>query len=167
MDWVKIRQRGQEAFGKYKYALLILGLGLVLMWLPGEKEESVEEIPTVPAAEQTSIVSQLELILSQIEGVGKVKVMLTESAGEEIVYQTDGDESVSGDSQNYRSDTVIITDSDRSQSGLVRQVNPPGYLGAIIVCQGGDRPSVCLAVVQAVANVTGLGSDRISVLKMK
>jgi stage III sporulation protein AG len=65
------------------------------------------------------------------------------------------------------SDTVIITDSSRNESGLIRQVNPPVYLGAIVLCQGGDRPSVRLAIVDAVSKVTGLGADRISVLKMK
>ena len=50
---------------------------------------------------------------------------------------------------------------------MVRTIVPPVYLGAIIVCQGGDSPAVRLAVVEAVSNVTGIGSDRITVEKMK
>ena len=42
-----------------------------------------------------------------------------------------------------------------------------GLVGAIIVCQGGDSPTVRLNIVEAVSNVTGIGSDRITVLKMK
>jgi stage III sporulation protein AG len=64
-------------------------------------------------------------------------------------------------------ETVIITDAQRAQQGLVKQVNPPVYLGAVVVCQGADRASVRLAIVEAVANATGLGADKISVLKMK
>jgi len=49
----------------------------------------------------------------------------------------------------------------------VQQVNPPTYLGAVIVCQGADSASVRLAIVSAVGSVTGLSTDKITVLKMK
>lgn len=167
MDWVKIREKAGEAFHKYKYVLLILALGLFLMWLPDSGKDPPEEVTETVAAEETDLTSELEQILSQIDGAGKVRVMLTEAAGEEVYYQTDDDQSASEDSDSYRSDTVIISDAERAQSGLVRKVDPPTYRGAIVVCQGADRPSVQLAIVEAVANVTGLGADRISVLKMK
>ena len=93
--------------------------------------------------------------------------MLTESSGEEIIYQTDGDSSQTDSSFSNREDTVTITDSQRNEQGLVRQQNPPKYMGAIVVCQGGDKPSVRLAIIDAISKVTGLGADKISVLKMK
>ena len=79
------------------------------------------------------------------------------------MYQTDEDSASSG----VRSDTVLLNGPDRSQTGLVRQVNPPTYLGAVIVCQGADSASVRLAIVEAVGSVTGLSTDKITVLKMK
>lgn len=164
MDWIRIREQAGNGFKKYKYALLILALGLLLMWIPPASEKAEEELPQAVMEEDNTPRLELEQILSQIDGVGKVKVMLTEAAGAQTIYQTDDDQSDSG---TWRSDTVIITDPDRAETGLVRQINPPSYLGAIVVCQGADRPSVRLAVVEAVANVTGLGTDRISVLKMK
>lgn len=163
MDRVALREKAKDAFQKYKYVLLVLALGMVLMSLPepaGEQETVTEEMTE---AAQLSTSEALAQILSQMEGVGKVQVLLTESAGAETLYQTDEDSS--GDS--LRVETVIISDSDRGEQGLVRRVDPPKYLGAVIVCQGGDSSSVRLAVVEAVANATGLGTDRISVLKMK
>lgn len=164
MDWVAVRKKVGAAVYKYKYALLILALGLFLMWLP---EGDTKTAPTVPeptaAPQEADLTVQLEGILSQIDGAGKVKVLLSSATGEETRYQTDVDQS--GDSS--RSDTVLVTDGDRAQTGLIRQVNPPTYLGAIVVCQGADCPVVQLAIVEAVSNVTGLGADRISVLKMK
>ena len=53
------------------------------------------------------------------------------------------------------------------ESGLIRQINPPAYLGAIVVCQGADNNTVRLAIVEAVSRATGLGADKISVLKMR
>ena len=105
----------------------------------------------------------LEAILAKIQGVGRVEVLLTEAAGSQTLYVYD--ESASGES--LKSDAVIITDSARSQTGLVSQVIPPVYLGAVVVCQGGDSPPVRLAVVEAVQAATGLSADKITVLKMK
>ena len=61
----------------------------------------------------------------------------------------------------------MVTGSDRSEKGLVRQINPPEYLGAVVLCQGADNAAVKLAIVEAVSKATGLSTDRITVLKMK
>jgi stage III sporulation protein AG len=143
---------------KYRWALLILLIGIVLMLLPGSSKEqpSVEE---TPREEIIGMEQELAHILSQIQGAGNVQVLLTESTGAQTVYQTD--------KEDPHEKTVIITGSDRAQSGLVQQVIPPKYMGAIVVCNGADNASVRLAIVEAVSKVTGLGADRISVLKMK
>lgn len=168
MDWVAIREKVIQAVNKYKYVLLVLGIGIFLMCLP-ERETAATEPETPAAAEETvpTVSEELERILAQIEGVGKVSVLLTEEAGAETIYQTDEDSTGSDSSNSIRVETVIISGSDRSESGLIRRVDPPTYRGAIVVCQGGDRPSVQLAVVEAVANVTGISADHITVLKMK
>lgn len=142
---------------KYKYALLVLAIGIVLMLLPTsvKQEETVTQVQTETENSQ-DISDELEEILSKIEGVGQVKVMLTLAAGEQTVYQTDAD-----------GDTVIVSNADRAEEGLTEQVLSPTYLGAIVVCQGADSAAVRLNVVEAVAKVTGLSTDRISVLKMK
>ena len=90
--------------------------------------------------------------------MGEVRLLLTELSGPESVFQVDG--------SNDRTETVIISDSNRTESGLVKQVRSPVYQGAIVVCQGGDSASVRLSVVEAVANVTGIPISRITVLKM-
>jgi uncharacterized protein with ATP-grasp and redox domains len=110
---------------------------------------------------------QLEEILSQVAGAGRVKVLLTVEEGAWTRYQTDSDTQNAGDSRSVRVDTVIVTDRERAQSGLVTQVNPPVYLGAVVVCQGAESAAVRLAITEAVSDATGLTSDKISVLKMK
>lgn len=167
MDWMNIAGRAKNLVGKYKYVLLILLLGILLMSLPEGSKESMQPEISVPAPVYASKTEELEAILSQISGVGKVRVMLTEAAGSETIYQTDEDRSETSDAQNIRVETVIVSGSERTETGLVRTVVPPVYLGAIIVCQGGDSPAVRLSVAEAVSNVTGIGTDRITVLKMK
>ena len=160
MDWLTIRENAGKYFGKYKYAFLILAVGLFLMTFPQTKTDS-DMLPEVAVTEEMTLEHRLSAILSHIEGVGEVQVLLTEARGTESVYQTDG---VSG--SEGRRETVIITDDSRSEFGLVRQMISPVYQGAIVVCQGGGNASVRLAVMEAVANVTGISSSRITVLKM-
>lgn len=168
MDIRKLTDQIPALLKKYKYAIVILAIGLLLMVLPGKKQST----ETTPAENEQTIrtndtAQELEAILQKIQGVGRVQVLLTVKAGETTVYQTDDDHTVSDSTSSIRKETVIITDSQRNERPLVVQVIPPEYLGAVIVCQGAENASVRLAVVEAVCNATGLGADRISVLKMK
>ena len=167
MERLEISAKVKELFGKYKYVLLILAVGIILMSLPeGQRRPVQQEIPAVQP-ESANRTEELEDILGQIAGVGKVRVLLTEAAGAETIYQTDEDSSTASDSDRLRVETVIVSNASREEQGLVRSITPPVYLGAIIVCQGGDSPTVRLSIVEAVSNVTGISSDRITVLKMK
>ena len=166
MDRRELGVKALEFFKKYRYAAIILLAGLFLMLLPaGSGEDQTEIIPNETAPSQASIPmeTKLEEILSQVEGAGRVRVFLSQAAGEEILYQTDEDVS----SEDLRRNTVVITGSGREESGLIRQINPAKYQGAIILCQGADSPAIRLSITQAVSNATGLGADQISVLKMK
>ena len=81
--------------GKYKFALLILAIGLFLMSFSGTKS------PPEPSSEQVltqdeTLEHRLGSILSRIDGVGKVEVLLTEAGGKETIYQTDTNTSADG-----------------------------------------------------------------------
>lgn len=165
MDMNVIRGKTSEFLKKYRYVILVIVVGIVLMSIPDKKEERDETVPDANTVSWTDRTEELTQILSQIQGAGKVKVLLTLSAGEKTVYQTDSDSgSASG---AVRHETVIVTDGNRAQHGLVQQIRYPEYRGAVVVCQGADQPAVKLAIVEAVSNATGLGTDKISVLKMK
>ena len=168
MDITAVGGKVLEIAKKYRYVLLVLLLGIGLMAVPGKKEKEAQNSP-VPTVEKTDTDQTQSLIeiLSHLRGAGKVKVLLTYAAGEKTVYQTDEDSATAEENSTNRRETVIITDADRTERGLVTQILPPEYQGAIVVCEGADDPSVRLAIVEAVANATGLSSDRISVLKMK
>ena len=153
---------------KYKYSILVLLIGLLLMALPGRSSGKQETATSITAENHTeNLEKRLSKILSQVTGAGKVEVVLSASAGEEVIYQTNIDSSTGSASGHDKSNTVTITDADRNQAGLIRQVNPERYMGAIVLCQGADDPAVCLAIVDAVSKATGLGANKISVLKMK
>ncbi len=168
MDLAAISGKIVDFLKKYRYVVLVLVLGIGLMLLPdGKKDTAAQPESTASAPVPTDPTEELAKILSQIKGAGKVQVMLCVAAGEKTVYQTDQESTTSDTGQTIRVDTVIVSDSDRTQQGLIQQIVAPEYRGAIVVCQGAEDPAVRLAIVEAVTNATGLGADRISVLKMK
>lgn len=152
---------------KYRYPLVIVMIGLVLLTWPEKQSQQTTMQTQAIQVQQPDIGQQLEQILTQIEGVGKVKVMLTVAEGEKTFYQSDENKSSDDSSSSVRLETVLISDGDRNQQALVMQIVPPKYQGAVVVCQGADLPVVKLAIVEAVSKSTGLGADQISVLKMK
>lgn len=167
MDGIVPKQRINALLGKYKYPILVVLVGLGLMLLPAREEAAVEEIPAELVVVTEDLEARLTAILSQIEGAGRVSVLLTEDEGRQTLYQTDSQTESDDGSSRRSDDTVLVEDGSRVETGLVRQVLEPKYRGAVILCQGADQPGVKLAIVEAVRCVTGLGADQISVLKMK
>ena len=169
MDIIKLKSRISDAIGKYKYVWIVLLAGLVLMMIPERNGATTQtEIQQSDfVSDEISLEDQLEEILCRIEGAGEVKVMLGIAQGERIVYQTDSTHSQSDTNTDTRSQTILVTDSERNETGLVHQIDPPVYRGAVVLARGADNPTVRLSIVNAVSNVTGLGADKISVVKMR
>jgi stage III sporulation protein AG len=166
MDMNSIKTRITEAFSKYKILLFVLLIGIIFMVLPTSKNKT-EDVPKEEIIHTKTLGEELAAILCLIEGAGDVRVLLTEASGEQTIYQSDEDTSSGNNTTSQRNKTVIITNKDKAQIGLVKQINPPQYLGAVIICKGADKPTVQLAIVDAVSKITGLSSDKIAVIKMK
>ena len=166
MDWLKKKEPVLLLIQKYKYLAAIVIAGLILLILP-EEAHTEPAVYTQQIQENQDLQSSLQEILCLIQGAGKVSVLLTEKQGEEILYQTDENIVNSANSSSVATKTLLISDENRVNQGMVRQVNPPILQGAVVVCQGADDPKVKFAIVEAVMRATGLPSSSISVLKMK
>ena len=162
----------RKLWDKYKYAGLVALIGAVLLLWPsgnsntGRSGSSAAE--TVLAAEAGDLQEQMEDILGTISGVGQVRVLLTlDSDGERQLAQ-DTELTYSGSAEapeDYsRKSEIVLTDGEEDGTVVTRTLYPT-YRGALVVCQGGDRADVRLAVTEAVASLTGLNADRIAVAK--
>ena len=169
MDWIKFPDKMKNFCRKYRYVFLVFSAGIVLMCLPksSDKNQTESQNITVQETNAESLEEKMAGVLSKISGAGKVSVMLTDRTGPETIYQMDSHESTSDNNHSIKTETVVVGGGNYEKAFLVRQVNPPAYLGAVIVCQGADDPQIRLAIVDAVSKLTGLGSNCISVLKMK
>ena len=156
---------------KYRHAILILILGIILMCVPfdfiSDKKEDVEiQRQSAPETETKRLQEELEYILGQIDGIGKVSVVLSIETGFEHVYQQNTQERTSDGSQEQEQQTALMTQSG-NEVPLEVKTTYPTYKGAVVVCHGANKASVKLAVVQTVSSLTGLKMDRITVIKMK
>ena len=156
---------------RYKYAALValIGAGL-LLWPSGRTGEEPSD-PADRSAEEAaaSLETELETMLSAMEGVGQARVLLTvESDGERQLAQ-DTELSYRGATEapedySRRSEPVLVDGGSSDQVVVTRRVYPT-YRGALVVCPGGDQAEVRLAVTEAVAALTGLSAGRITVAK--
>lgn len=153
---------------KYKYVLLVAVIGAVLLLWPGSKTENstpAENGPSCGGENLAETEAAMEKILEKINGVGRVDVMLTLQSGSELVLAEEGSLRYSGDSKtpdSYERTNQPITDSG---GVVVTQERYPQYRGALVVCDGGGSDTVRLQIINAVSALTGLGADRIAVVK--
>ena len=161
-----------DALKRCKYVVLTAALGIVLLLLPNGNEKKQEDGGAPGAAEdfdRTALQEEMEEILSSLDGVGHLKLMLTVDGGS--AYELARDEAQtqkrSGENTGERtqkSETVVLG-SGASAEVVVTRSRFPAFIGALVVCEGGDRAEVRLRVTQAVAALTGLSTERITVVK--
>ena len=162
----------RRIWDKYKFVALVALVGIALLLWPsgGDSGQTVERAsPQQVSAVQAELQQEMEDILGRIQGVGEVQVLLTvESDGERQLAQ-DSELSYSGSTaapEDYsRSSQTVLVDGGSAEEPVVTRTVYPTYRGALVVCQGGDRADVKLAVTEAVAALTGLSADRITVAK--
>ena len=158
----------RKLWDRYKYAALVVLIGAGLLLWPSGKGGTEKTLRQQNSTEQTrDIQAEMEDILGAMSGVGQVKVMLTVDSDGERQLAQDGELSYSGSPQepedySRRWETVMATGGGEEAPLVTRQTYPV-YRGALVVCQGGDRAEVRLAVTEAVTALTGLSADRVTV----
>lgn len=122
--------------------------------------------------------NQLSSILSQIEGAGKVTIMITLKTGTEIIPAKD--ETISDKTTNEKdneggtrtineestSDKVVFMNEQGGTSRplVLKEINPE-IKGVIIVAEGAKDPKVKLKLTEAVQTVLDVPAYRVSVFE--
>ncbi len=152
-------------------ACLLLGLALML-WAGGKKEETVTATPQAIETETTAqsltgddLTQQLESLLCQVKGAGKVSVLLRYDGSDAAVYAYDTDVS-----ENIEGGTVQGRDSSQSLSvvddgAVLIRTAAPAVIGVLVVAEGAGDPLVQERLYQAVKAALGLNADQIAVIQ--
>ena len=104
--------------------------------------------------------------------MGNVNVILSIESGPEKVYAKEEKQSIKkSDEATKESDSEgrpsIISEGSGKEVPVLVKERYPKFRGAVVVCNGAERTDVRMSVIEAVGALTGLSSDRISVVKMK
>ena len=163
IQWPRTIREWKEGLTAYKYVVLVLAVGVLLLLLPAGGEVPAEE-PGVAAQSDPfdleAFEDKLEQTLSRVEGAGEVRVVLTLDGGSRRILAQDQERDGTG---GGASSTVTLGRGSGNQEVVPLQTLAPSFRGALVVCPGGADPRVCLALTEAVSVLTGLGTDSIAI----
>ncbi len=112
-----------------------------------------------------SLDKELTELISNIDGVGTCKVMITLKNTTESVYAKNTENS-SSDSSSSQNDEYVIYSGANGDSPLLLKENFPEIEGVAIVCSGGDNVKIQEQIKKCVSALFNISSNRISVSKL-
>ena len=169
--------------GKDKILIVILaGILLMVISIPVKDRQTVSESTTSnqESGEATQkmyeeyVEKRLEDTLSDVEGAGKVKVMVSLKNSSEKILAKDtdySDEEVNGNNDEnsnstQKTETHIFYDTANGNTPYVVMENMPVIEGVIIVCEGGDNKELVSEITNAVYGLLNVPVHKIKVMKM-
>ena len=144
--------------------------------LAGVDYQNVESTESTDT--NNTMVTELEEILSNINGVGKVKAMITysetsktipvynEKSSEQNTEETDSEGGTRKITQTDTKKEVIYEENGNEKTLITQSVISPTVEGAIITAEGAGDVTVKANIIQAVSAVTGLSTHKIQVFEM-
>ncbi len=175
---------------KYMKIIVAIGIvGILLIFISGFFKNTGSSNTTASSATQTTIsveqyTKQLEANLTEvvngIDGVGTAKVMITLEKSTQYVYateekrstQTAEDKSTSTTTKNQENNNdettyILVKDANGGQKALAVTEVQPVVKGVVVVCEGGNDPTVQKNVTDAVTTALNISSARVCVIKSK
>lgn len=172
----------------YRKIIISAGLiGIALIFLSGflnggdnTSQSSTTSKASFTAEEyETRLENNLTNLITKIQGVGNASVMVTLEQTKQSVYakeekvsgqttkdQSDGstrDEKDNSNETNY----ILVRGSDGSEQALSVTEIQPVVKGVVVVCDGGNTPTVQQNVIDAVTTALDISSVRVCVIKAK
>lgn len=149
-------------------------------WQNATGSVSGEDVGTKGGVQETyeeELEQRVQNILKNVEGVGRVDVMIVLKSSSEKVVQVDKSQSqalteeqdTSGgtrriESQEQEQNTVMISGNGENAPVIAKELSPE-LSGIIISAEGGDNPTVRAEISAAMEALFGLPAHKIKVLK--
>lgn len=173
--------------GPVRLALVgICGIFLVLTSFPVQKQEIKKQEPNNFENQEnkndndiytTKMENKLKTVLENVQGVGKVKVMITLSASRESVVnkdtpyenvneQQEGNEKKTSRKESGQEETVLVEKDGNHVPYIIKEYEPE-VEGVMAVIEGGDNPVVVSQVTDAIQALFHVEAHKIKVLKME
>lgn len=198
MEWIeKFKSLNFRNFKRDNLIIMLLvGVLLIVIALPiGNSKETTEtqtESNETITDNETSLdedsqtddytarlEAKLEKILNEVEGVGKVKVMITLQSSKELIVEKDTpSESVTTTEEDSEGGTRSTTErttnestvyeqgEDQSSTPYVVKELEPEIEGIVVIAEGGDDPVIVNNISDAIMALFGIEVHKIKVMKM-
>ena len=182
---------------KDQYLIIILvGILLCVIAIPTNKKDSKSDLSNikddivddhkglddvdVPVDYVDCWEDKLEDALRYVEGVGKVRVLITLHSSEQKIVEKDGPEEHSettetdaaggnrtiGESR-IEKNTIYTVDAQGGNVPYVVMTIPPVVEGVVVIAQGADRGNVRENIIEAIQVLFDIDPNKIKIVKMK
>lgn len=164
--------------------IIVLGItGLILIAFSGffktnSKKEATVSTSASSLNRQQNLQQSLENIISNVEGAGKSKVLITFENSAETIYATEEkknkeaceDKSECGITRKKECDDcekkyITIKDNQGTEHALAVTEIEPKVKGVIVICSGAENPIVERRIVDAVTTALNIPSKKVCVTK--
>lgn len=128
---------------------------------------------------ESNVENKLKNTLEQMDGVGKVQIMMYFASGEEqvpafnvnkstsVINETDNSGGKRTTTQDSDGDTVVMSKDGDKESPLILKKYKPKVTGVCIVAEGAENDSIKLSITNAVVDLFGISADKVDVYPMK
>ena len=172
--------------------ILIITIVIInIIWNDKNKSKNVKEVDTnkklattnqfqvEQVSKEDTLSQKLEAILSQIQGVGEVKVFINYSESSEVVAmynensksstteETDTSGGIRKVQETDSQKDIIYQENNGTKTPMTKKVIEPKIEGAIITAKGANNIDVKTNIIQAVEAATGLATHKIQVFEMQ
>ena len=134
---------------------------MILLSLPSFLPQKEVE-PSRETVVNERLEERLSDIISEISGVGKVKVMITYKSTSEKRVAKDKNTRNSAN-EIYEEEKNVLLGSGSEQKPFITREEMPKILGVAVVAEGGGRDDVKAEISRAVRALTGVSANNIAV----
>ena len=154
----------KSIFKKEYFLIIILTVVVIAIFLSGQglnftffdKAESSDK------SYVSNLQNSLKNILSDVDGAGKINVLITVDGSEEEVVLKNVETVVENGVKTAVESIVLVAGKP-----YVVKVNNPKVLGVVVVCEGADALEVKLKIIEIVTTTLKVDADSVRIIKMK
>jgi len=177
----QIFSKETDTTARLKVIIAIGIAAMLLIALPdalgGCREKQIESADTQlePMEYAALLEERLEKLISQVEGAGETRVMVTLQNGVEYIYASEDKTSIntseslgnngsqSSEAKENSENSYIIMKDDNGERALVRTELMPSVNGVVVVCEGADDPQVAERIKTVVTTALNISSKRVCI----
>ena len=147
--------------------IIIIGLSLLLVLFFclnsfGKKNTKSSDTLIDYDSYVTCLENKLSNTLSNVDGAGRVSVVITVESGMETVIAMNRTETIVGDKTEIIETPILVN----GKTVVLKELYPK-VTGVLIVCDGAKNISVLSKIQQATVSLLNIKADKIEILSMK